>query len=167
MKEIVTLLDLYEKSDGQAATLATVINVEGSSYRRTGARMLMFENGTWEGGISGGCLEKDVLKNAKQVMLENKARIIRYDTNEDSPDNIGVGLGCNGIIDILISPLLRGHEQNPLEVLKDCTESRKSNLLVTVIKNESSMAWATGEMYRVEDVQNLIKKAEPFANKFQ
>ena len=167
MKEIVTLLDLYKKSEGQEATLATVINVKGSSYRRTGARMLMFENGTWEGGISGGCLEKDVLKNAKLVLLENKARIIRYDTNEDNPDNIGVGLGCNGIIDILISPLNRGHNRNPLEVLKGCIESRKSNLLVTVIKNDSKIGWQAGEMYRIEDVQSMIQKSNAFLSKFE
>lgn len=167
MKEIITLLDLYKKSEGQTAALATVINVEGSSYRRTGARMLMFENGTWKGGISGGCLEKDVQKNAKLVMLENKAKIIRYDTNEDSPDNIGVGLGCNGIIDILISPLNPEHERNPLAVLKICTESRESNLLVTVIKNDSSINWQAGEMFMVEDVRNLISKSGAFKNKFE
>ncbi len=167
MKEIITLLDLYQKSAGQTAALATVINVEGSSYRRTGARMLMFENGTWKGGISGGCLEKDVLKNAKLVMLEGKARIIRYDTNEDSADNIGVGLGCNGIIDILISPLNDGHERNPLKVLKDCTENRESNLLVTVVKNDSKIDWSAGEMFRVEDIQNFIQKSSSFKTQFK
>jgi len=167
MKEIITLLDLYDKNDHQTAALATVINVEGSSYRRTGARMLMFENGTWKGGISGGCLEKDVLKNAKLVMLEGKARIIRYDTNEDSADNIGIGLGCNGIIDILISPLEKGHERNPLEILKDCIESRDSNLLVTVLKNDSSIDWSAGEMFKVEDIQNFIQKSSSFKINFE
>ncbi len=167
MKEIITLLDLFEKRKAGTAALATVVNVEGSSYRRTGARMLMFEDGTWKGGISGGCLEKDVLKNAKLVMLEGKARIIRYDTNQDSPDNIGVGLGCNGIIDILISPIKAGHERNPLEVLKDCTASRQSNLLITVIKNDSSIRWEAGEMFRIEDVQNFIQKSGSFKKRFE
>ena len=167
MKEIITLLDLYQKSEGQTAALATVINVEGSSYRRTGARMLMFENGTWKGGISGGCLEKDVLKNAKLVMLEGKAKTVRYDTNEDSPNNIGIGLGCNGIIDILISPLKRGEERNPLKVLKDCTQSRESNLLVTIVKNDSKINWSAGEMFRVEDIQDFIHKSNSFKTQFE
>lgn len=162
MKEIITLLDLYEKSGETAAALATVINVEGSSYRRTGARMLIFENGTWKGGISGGCLEKDVLKNAKLVMLEGKARTIRYDTNEDSQDNIGVGLGCNGIIDILISPLKKGHPQNPLEILKNCTENRQSNLLITVVKNQSSIELKEGEMFRATLSSNTFKVSDDF-----
>ena len=167
MKEIITLLDLYEKSKEQKAALATVINVDGSSYRRTGARMLMFENGTWEGGISGGCLEKDVLKNAKLVMLEGKARAIRYDTNADSKDNIGIGLGCNGIIDILISPLKKEDKRNPLNILKDCTEERKGNLLITVVKNNASIDWKEGEMFRVEDVQSFISKSSSFKEKFK
>jgi len=93
--------------------------------------------------------QKDVLKNAKLVMLEGKARTIRYDTNEDAPNNIGIGLGCNGIIDILISPLKKGSNRNPLEVLKNCTENRQSNLLVTVVKNDSSIDWQEGEMFRI------------------
>jgi len=117
MKEINVLLDWYEKNEDGVAVLATVIDIEGSSYRRTGARMFIYENGNWKGGISGGCLEKDVLKNAKLVMLEQKVRTVRYDTNEDSAGNIGVGLGCNGVIDILISPLKKEHPRNPLEVL--------------------------------------------------
>jgi len=100
-------------------------------------------------------------------MLEGKARTIRYDTNEDSSDNIGIGLGCNGIIDILISPLMSEHKRNPLEVLKNCTESRQSNLLVTVIKNESSIAWEAGEMFRIEDVRNFIQKSGSFKEKFE
>jgi len=156
MKEINTLLEWYQKTEDKTAALATVIDVEGSSYRRTGARMLIYETGDWKGGISGGCLEKDVLKNAKLVMLEQKARTIRYDTNQDSPNNIGVSLGCNGIIDIIISPLKKGHSRNPLEVLKNCTESRTANLLITVIKNETSLEVEKGEMFRFQDNQGTI-----------
>lgn len=167
MKEIITLLNLYQKSEGQTAALATVINVEGSSYRRTGARMLMFENGTWKGGISGGCLEKDVLKNAKLVMLEGRARTIRYDTNEDSPNNIGIGLGCNGVIDVLISPLLKSYERNPLEILKNCTESRQSSLLVTVVKNESSIDWAEGDMFHANALVDNLKLSSNLHQKIE
>lgn len=164
MKELNTLLTLYnnETADLKAA-LVTVINVEGSSYRRTGARMLIYENGIWKGGVSGGCLENDVLKKAKQVMMDQQARMVRYDTNEDSSDGIGVSLGCNGIIDILISPLKRDHPRNPFEVLKDCLQSRSSNLLITVIKNELAAEVMEGEMFRVQhgeehEIASLFKE---------
>ena len=47
---------------GLKFVLATVVRVDGSAYRRPGARMLIAENGNWWGGISGGCLEGDILK---------------------------------------------------------------------------------------------------------
>lgn len=66
--------------------------------------MLITDDGRWIGSISGGCLEGDALRKARQVMLDNKAITVTYDTNEDSNQNLGIGLGCNGIIDVLIEP---------------------------------------------------------------
>lgn len=157
MKEIRSLLKLYRKEENKAAALATVINVEGSSYRRTGARMLIYEDGTWKGGISGGCLENDVLKNAKLVMLHQEVRTIRYDTTEGDSNNIGVGLGCNGIIDILISPIKKGHPNNPLEVLESYEKSRVSNLLISVINNETNLSLEPGDMFHFPDSEHLNK----------
>ncbi|MBC7758111.1 MAG: XdhC family protein, partial [Phormidesmis sp. FL-bin-119] len=66
MKEIKAILKAYDTIEpGTHAALATVVRVEGSSYRRTGARMLVLDNGSWIGGISGGCLEGDALKRAR------------------------------------------------------------------------------------------------------
>ena len=66
MKEINAIIDAYDAIDKTTtrAALATVVRVEGSSYRRTGARMLVMDNGIWIGGISGGCLEGDALNRA-------------------------------------------------------------------------------------------------------
>ena len=66
MKEIKAIVDAYTKLNkaNTRAALATVVKVEGSSYRRTGARMLVMDDGRWVGGISGGCLEGDALKRA-------------------------------------------------------------------------------------------------------
>ena len=106
MKEIklfVGQLSLYIQS-GVKFAIATVVNVDGSAYRRPGARMLINENGDWHGGISGGCLEGDMLKKAQLSMLSNQNKLVKYDTREDDPFELGVGLGCNGLIEILISP---------------------------------------------------------------
>ncbi len=106
MKEIklfVGQLLLYIQSGAKFA-IATVVNVDGSAYRRPGARMLINENGDWHGGISGGCLEGDMLKKAQLSMLTNQNKLVKYDTREDDPFELGVGLGCNGLIEILISP---------------------------------------------------------------
>lgn len=135
MKEIKSIIKAYDEIDKltQKAALATVVRVEGSSYRRTGARMLVMDNGTWIGGISGGCLEGDALKRARLAINSSRPTLITYDTSEDDPHQIGVGLGCNGIIDVLFCPLDFNDSQNQVEILKTCVQdSRESNTLVTI-----------------------------------
>ncbi|SOE21547.1 Xanthine and CO dehydrogenase maturation factor, XdhC/CoxF family [Spirosomataceae bacterium TFI 002] len=124
LKELKNILAFYQdlKASNTNAALASVVYVEGSSYRRMGARMLIAENGEWVGGISGGCLEGDALKRAKIAIIKSQASIIRYDTTTDDDHQIGVGLGCNGIIDVLFKPIDFDDKANPLEVLKAVLE---------------------------------------------
>ncbi len=135
MKEIRAIVKAYNeiKNSKISAALATVVRVEGSSYRRTGARMLVLDNGTWIGGISGGCLEGDALKRARIAINSSQPTLITYDTTEDDPHQIGVGLGCNGIIDVLFTPLDLSDNDNPVEILGDCLRaSRETHVLLTV-----------------------------------
>ncbi|MEP2025926.1 MAG: XdhC family protein [Reichenbachiella sp.] len=120
MKEFKTILEAYQKIDftERKAALATVVQVKGSSYRSPGARMLMLDNGRWVGSISGGCLEGDALRKARQVILNGKPRTVTYDTSNDDDNQLGIGLGCNGIIDILIEPILPESEFNPIAQLE-------------------------------------------------
>ena len=96
MKEINAIIAAYDQLDFSKtqAALATVIRVEGSSYRREGARMLITGDGQWAGGISGGCLEGDALRKAKQAIFQQKTKVVTYDTTQNDPFQIGVGLGC-------------------------------------------------------------------------
>ncbi len=90
----------------QAMALATVVDVEGSSYRRTGARMLIQDNGHWTGTISGGCLEGNALRRAREVMRTQMPQLAVYDTRSDeNAKALGASLGCNGIIHVWIEPL--------------------------------------------------------------
>ena len=89
---------------GLKFVLATVVRVDGSAYRRPGARMLIAENGNWWGGISGGCLEGDILKKAQLALFSQSYKSIIYDTREEDPFALGIGLGCQGVIEILINP---------------------------------------------------------------
>lgn len=107
MKEFKTILAEFKKIDlnQRKAAIATVVKVRGSSYRSPGARMLITDDGKWVGSISGGCLEGDALRKARQVMSDKKPLTVTYDTSEESNQNLGIGLGCNGVIDVLIEPL--------------------------------------------------------------
>ncbi|MBX2897646.1 MAG: XdhC family protein [Cyclobacteriaceae bacterium] len=107
MKDFKAIVAAYKNVDFQQrkAALATVVKVRGSSYRSPGARMLITDDGRWVGSISGGCLEGDALRKARQVMSDKKPFTVTYDTREESNQNLGIGLGCNGVIDVLIEPL--------------------------------------------------------------
>ena len=86
--------------------LATVVEVQGSSYRRTGARMLIQSDGNWHGAISGGCLEGNALRRAREVMRRQTPRLVTYDTRTDaSAKEIGASLGCNGLLQVWLEPL--------------------------------------------------------------
>jgi len=134
MKEIRTIVRAYNSIDltQTQAALATVVRVEGSSYRRAGARMLVLDDGTYLGGISGGCLEGDALRRAQKGIMLGRSSVITYDTTQDDDYQIGVGLGCEGIIDVLFTPLRPDDVGNPLKILAGLTEIRQPEILLTV-----------------------------------
>jgi xanthine dehydrogenase accessory factor len=143
LKEIRTIIDVYDKINKSdvGAALATVVKVEGSSYRRTGARMLVQDDGMWTGGISGGCLEGDALNKARLAIINSRASVVTYDTTQADEHEIGVGLGCNGIIEVLFTPLDFNDKNNPVEVLKTCmNRSRETHLLINIIELKGEWA---------------------------
>ncbi len=135
--------------------LATVVHVEASSYRRPGARMLIMEDGSWIGGISGGCLEGDVLRKAKQTMMDKKARIFRYDTRTGDPYQIGVGLGCNGLIDILIQAIGPTSQTDPIELLRMAGLNRAPSVLLTVLESPQEKIQA-GSVISMSDIERYF-----------
>lgn len=111
MNEARTLIDAFDTANvrGERCALATVVSVEGSSYRRPGARMLVCEEGTSTGTISAGCLESDVIEHAKRVIRTGEAKLVEYDNTSTSEEMAwGLGLGCNGIVRVLVEPLAPG-----------------------------------------------------------
>jgi xanthine/CO dehydrogenase XdhC/CoxF family maturation factor len=86
------------------AAVATVVRIQGSAYRRQGAKFLVQEDGQTVGGVSGGCLEADVREIALAVIRDGAARLRHYDTGSDDRTVWGLGLGCNGAVDIFIQP---------------------------------------------------------------
>src|SRR4026209_2767605 len=98
MKEIRDIIGAFDVAQklGKQTALATVVHVDGSSYRRPGARMLITEDGQLTGAISGGCLEGDALRKALLVMAQQQPMLVTYDTTVEDDAKLGVGLGCEG-----------------------------------------------------------------------
>ncbi len=91
----------------RVAALAIVTHIEGSAYRRPGAKLLIEPEGAMLGGVSGGCLEEDVRRIGREVMASGRARLLRYDTGDDDTQIWGLGLGCNGQVDLAVQPIDR------------------------------------------------------------
>jgi xanthine dehydrogenase accessory factor len=156
MKEIIDIVAAYEKAIkyNKKTALATVVLVEGSAYRRAGARMLITEDGQLTGAISGGCLEGDALRKARMVILQQEPLLVTYDTMDDDDAKLGVGLGCNGIIHILIEPINNG-QINPITLLKAVIASRGYSVLVTVFSIENRKARQPGSCLCLADGQTI------------
>lgn len=105
MKELPAIVRALLAPDAGAAALATLATVSGSSYRRPGARLLLLADGTRVGSISGGCLEEDVLVRARRVLATGTAETVVYDTTSENDLVWGVGLGCHGVVRVVIERL--------------------------------------------------------------
>ncbi|KQO20692.1 alanine dehydrogenase [Flavobacterium sp. Leaf82] len=133
MKEISEILKAYSaaKAAGKKAALATVVKVEGSSYRQPGARMLVTEDGLLTGAISGGCLEGDALRKALLSINQQQNKLITYNTSNENDSEVGLQLGCNGIVHILFEYINDEKANNPIMLLQQLQAERESAVVVT------------------------------------
>jgi xanthine/CO dehydrogenase XdhC/CoxF family maturation factor len=122
---------------GRRAALATVVHIVGSAYRRPGARFLIEEAGETLGSVSGGCLEADVREMARQQVLATGVPSLRhYSTGADEDMVWGLGLGCNGLIDIFIQPATSGPLAALAEPLRQLVAGDSPFALLTVVDGE-------------------------------
>ncbi len=155
MKELQETLDGAERlrEHGEEAVLATVVAVRGSTYRRTGARLLLDKHGWVSGGISGGCLEGDVLRKAWWRTGANGYALVTYDSTTDEDDEMawGLGLGCNGIVRVLLERVpCGGDEPEPLAFLRRCIAGRRAGVYATVYESPDRPGWVGQRVWQSE-----------------
>jgi len=108
MNEVQEVVEAFDtaKGRGERCALTTIVSVEGSSYRRPGARMLISETGHAIGTISAGCLESDVIEHARHAIQLGQSKLLEYNTASTGEEMAwGLGLGCGGIVRALVEPL--------------------------------------------------------------
>ena len=120
--------------EGRAAALAVVVRIEGSAYRRPGARLLILEEGEGLGGISGGCLEEDVRLTGREVIRSGEPRFKHYETGSDESRVWGLGLGCNGQVDVFVQRVATPAEREPWKRVRERLEGDAPFTLATVIR---------------------------------
>lgn len=130
MHEFKNIVNSHKQAKvlGIKTVLASVVALDGSSYRRPGVRMLIWENGKSTGAVSGGCVEKEIIRQAQTVFTTGIAKVITYDGR--------FRLGCEGIVYILIEPFIPTNEF--LELFKAALDNRNSISLLSYYKTEDS-----------------------------
>ncbi len=158
-KEIADILKAFKTAEqqGRQTALATVVYVEGSSYRRPGARMLVEEDGRMTGAISGGCLEGDALRKALLAIHQKQNKLVTYNTLDEEDVEFGVQLGCNGIVHILFEPIDPQDENNPITLLERSQLFRRETVLVTLFSLHNFHGHQPGTCFFLDDESSYSK----------
>lgn len=114
----------------QGAALATLLRTRGATFRRAGARMLVYGDGRILRGLSAGCPEQDIAARAREAIAEDHARILRYD-REHSYDAL-LEMGCGGELEVLIEPLREAADWAFAEHVDRLLQARESGVMATL-----------------------------------
>lgn len=152
MTETHAIIDAYRRAaaDHLRAALATVVRVEGSSYRQPGARMLITETGATTGMVSGGCLEGDVRERAAAVMRTGQPACVAYDATADNDILWGLGSGCHGVVHVLIEPA-GTRVARLVQFLDACAGGRRRSAFATVIRSSEPALPLGTRIFRGQD----------------
>ena len=152
MREWQAILHAYGElaRTGGRAVLATVVRVQGSVYRRPGARMLLLPDGVTIGTVSGGCLEGDVRIRACRTITEGKQVVVRYDSTAHGEMAWQLGLGCEGVVDVLMERLDADVKKGPLQLLRQCLTRHEAGVIARVLAVEGHTGANVGDFLTLD-----------------
>lgn len=132
------------EAEGHPYALATLVKVEGSSYRRPGARVVVGPDGATTGIISGGCLEREIGHHAGGVLRTGQSVVVQLAAARGE-DLFGTGAGCGGTVHVLIQRVDPGDPApRALDLLADAAASDHPHALATIFRAEGALAGETG-----------------------
>ena len=152
MKERKEIVKAYDEAvqSGKNVALASLVHLEGSSYRRPGARMLVNDEGELTGAISGGCLEGDALRKAMYALSQQRSMLVTYDTSDEDDMTIGIQLGCAGVIQVLFEPIDPTKQDNPIQLIRKALAIRQEAVMVTLFNLSNKHADQPGTCLLME-----------------
>jgi xanthine/CO dehydrogenase XdhC/CoxF family maturation factor len=160
MNELQRIVEAFAdaRSGDAPPVLATVVKTSGSTYRRPGARMLILPFGKAVGAVSGGCLERDVVRQAQRVFHSGEPRLVTYDSTSNDEIRWGLGLGCNGTVDVLLEEMRDGAQMAFLaRVLRD----RRDGALAKVFAVEGAVGAQPGDCLWLDRNASHISIPDP------
>ena len=132
------LLSQWKMFPNDNWVLAVITNIQGSSYRKTGAIMLFHSLGKSIGLVSGGCLEADLLRHAQRALQQDQALNITYDASDES--DASYQLGCGGIVDLLLIPVTAENNYLHLSTLMETLTSTNCEYHLPLVKTGTQAA---------------------------
>lgn len=152
LKQIIKSFETA-KEKGFKTVLATVVALDGSSYRRPGVRMLLIEDGSGIGAVSGGCVEKEVFRQAESVFKTAIPKVMTYDGR--------YRLGCEGVLYILLEPFQP--DASFLKTFKETLNKRINLSIQSYFEKEHVEDYGFGSVFNLDD--NIIPLQPNFTKK--
>lgn len=126
------------KRHSEPLALATILRTEGSTYRKAGARVLIAADGRSSGLLSGGCLEADLRARARRALANLRPERVWFDTRENDDPVWGLGMGCEGAVDVWLQPTTAADHYPLISYLKNCLETETAGTIATVVGGEAT-----------------------------
>lgn len=124
----------FDKKDELDWVLATIFDTEGSSYRKSGAMMMINSFGQYHGLLSGGCLESDIMRQARRCWDSGQSRIVQYDMREEEDLAWQLGIGCGGLVKILLQPVDQANQYLLLDNLLGALDENRESYYLQLIQ---------------------------------
>jgi len=147
LKNIIAAYLLAQSANLKTA-LATVVDLDGSSYRKPGVRMLLREDGQMTGAVSGGCVEKEILRQTQSVFENGIAKMMTYDGR--------YRLGCEGILYILIESF--EPEKAFLNAFENVLDKRMNFEVFSYFKKEEGADEKMGTLFNFSDTSYAVRE---------
>lgn len=149
--EISAILRLARQCESEkvGSALARLVSVEGSNYRRPGARMLLVEDGRSAGAISAGCLETDLRRRLPELLAGGRTEVLEYDSRSFEDLVWGLGSGCNGAVRVLLSPFA-GRVRESLRRIGEILDAGRTAFVATVVCPAASSGRCAGDVIFLE-----------------
>lgn len=150
----------YSLRDDTGWVLCTLYKIEGSSYRKPGAMMMFSGDGAQLGLLSGGCLEGDIQRHANQVMQSNKAKTLIYDATDEDDITFHLGIGCGGIVHILMQPVNRQNDYLQLDAVYAALKAHEGGVYLQNINRQDPTRQARFEAFDCEGQWSLNRNSK-------
>jgi xanthine/CO dehydrogenase XdhC/CoxF family maturation factor len=131
------VIDAFERwrTGGEPLVLVTVAHTEGSTYSKAGHRILITGGGAYQGLVSGGCLENDLVTHAREVLASHQPRLLTYDLRGEHEEIWGLGIGCNGLFRLLLQPVTPADDFAPFAAMAGVIAGDAAGATATVIES--------------------------------